>query len=167
MPKKTITFTSLLCTCLINIVKSRIKSLLIELLQYTMIKTGRYFKHQPVATLCFHFWMLLPSHPSRAALLGWAGSAAGGLIVQGHLQVHLVSIVRALILADVHQILAWLHTGGQIKLLSQTSLNHISNICYPCLSARTYRPSKHWLTRGCFCMNPEGGSSWWTDAGEF
>ena len=114
---KTITFTSLLCTCQINIVKWRIKFLLIELLLYTMIKTGRYFKHQPVATLCNHFWMLLISHPSRSALL------AGGLLLQGPLQGHLVSmssIFRPLILADVHQILAWLHTGGQIKVLSQT-----------------------------------------------
>ena len=74
-----------------------------------MIKTERYFKHQPVAMLCIHFLMFLLSHPSRAALLGWAGSAAGGLLVQGHLQDHLVSmssIVRAVILADVHQILA-------------------------------------------------------------
>ena len=35
-------------------VKSRIKCLLIELLQYTIIKTGRPFQHQPVATLCIH-----------------------------------------------------------------------------------------------------------------
>ena len=35
------------------------------------------------------------------------------------------------------------------------------------ISTDLHRPSKHWLTRHCFCMNPEGGSSWWTDAREF
>ena len=97
-----------------------------------MIKMGRYSNTPllPLFQFCIQFSFFFPRVmmefckkecsssliPAGLPSHGWAGSAAGGVSfrdIPG-------SIVRALILADVHPTLRRFHTGRQIKLLSQT-----------------------------------------------